>query len=349
MNFITLYDRFIQRQEIQHCVAQEIPKIPKLKMIAIINISKFTNKIKRKILSMFLGLVSWLGFAQQDSQYTQYMYNTQMINPAYAGNRGLLSINGLYRTQWVGLEGAPETLTFSMNSPLGSRGMGMGLGIVSDKIGPSSETNLTLDASYTIHLSLNTKLSFGIKAGINLLNVDYTKLNIFNPSDPNFSTNINNSLSPLIGSGLYLHHSDTWYLGVSSPNFLNTIHHDGTATSTVMKRAHFYGIAGYVFDINSTVKLKPTLLTKVVPGAPIALDLSMNVMFFDKLTLGVAHRLDAAGSGLAAFQLSDKLMIGYAYDYDTTELGNYNSGSHEIFLRFELTTKIRKKVNPRFF
>lgn len=303
----------------------------------------------KKIQLILLVFVSWLGFAQQDSQYTLYMYNTQLVNPAYAGNRGLLSINSLYRTQWVGLEGAPETLNFAMNSPLGTHGLGMGLAVVSDKIGPSSESNLTLDVSYTIQLSQNTKLSFGIKTGINLINVDYSKLNIFNPSDPSFSTNIENSLSPLIGSGLYLHHSDTWYLGISSPNFLNTIHHNGTATSTVMKRAHFYGIAGYVFDINNSVKLKPTFLTKVVPGAPIALDFSMNVMFFNKLTLGVAHRLDAAGSGLAAFQVYEKLMIGYAYDYDTTELGNYNSGSHEIFLRFELTTKSRKKVNPRFF
>jgi type IX secretion system PorP/SprF family membrane protein len=277
------------------------------------------------------------------------MYNTQVINPAYAGNRGLLSISGLYRTQWVGLEGAPETLNFSLNSPLGKKGIGIGLAIISDKIGPSSENNLTLDVSYTIPLSQNTRLSFGIKGGINLLNVDYSKLNIFNPADPDFSSNIRDRLSPLIGSGVYLHHKERWYLGLSSPNFLNTTHYDDIASSTATERIHLYGIAGYVFDINNTIKLKPAALAKMVPGAPLSMDFSMNVLCFDKLTLGAAHRLDAAGSFLAGFQISDQLMIGYAYDYDTTALSHYNSGSHEIFLRFELTTRVRKTVNPRFF
>lgn len=315
------------------------------------NIMKTKNKHTRTITLlalMLIGMVT-LSFGQQDSQYTQYMYNTQTVNPAYAGNRGMLSFNGLYRTQWVGLDGAPETLNFSMNTPVGEKGVGLGLAFFSDKIGPSTESNIMADFSYTINVSDNTKLSFGIKGGINLLNVDYTKLNIFDPNDPNFSENINNRLSPGIGAGLYLHNSDKWYVGLSVPNMLETDHYDDVATSTASERAHFYLIGGYVFDLSSNTKFKPAVLAKAVTGAPIALDASANFLFYDKFTLGAAYRLDAAVSGLAAFQVSDQLMIGYAYDYDTTELGNYNSGSHEFFLRFEFATKVRKVVNPRFF
>ena len=297
---------------------------------------------------MLIGVIT-LNFGQQDSQYTQYMYNTQTVNPAYAGSRGMLSFNGLYRTQWVGLDGAPETLNFSMNTPLGEKGVGLGLSFFSDKIGPSIESNIMADFSYTVHVSENTKLSFGIKGGINLLNVDYTKLNIFDPTDPNFSENINNRLSPGIGAGLYLHHSDKWYVGLSVPNLLETDHYEDLASSTATEKAHFYVIGGYVFDLSPNTKLKPAVLAKAVSGAPLALDMSANFLFYDKFTFGVAYRLDAAVSGLAAFQVTDQLMIGYAYDYDTTELGNYNSGSHEFFLRFELASKVRKTVNPRFF
>jgi type IX secretion system PorP/SprF family membrane protein len=307
------------------------------------------NRMKTNVMIMLFGFISCLGFAQQDSQYTQYMYNTHIVNPAYAGNRGLLSISSLYRTQWVGLDGAPETLNFSMNSPIALKGVGIGLTFVSDKIGPSSESNLVLDVSYTIPLSEYTKLSFGIKGGANLLNVDYSRLNIFDPNDSDFSTNIENRLSPLIGTGLYLHHSDKWYLGISSPNFLNTTRNNGVATSTVGKRVHYYGIVGYVFDVNKNLKLKPAALAKIVTGTPLSLDISINLMFSNKFTFGLAHRLDAAASVLAAFQISDKLMIGYGYDYETTDLGSYNSGSHEIFLRFEFATKTRIIVNPRFF
>ena len=312
---------------------------------------KTRNKIKGRIVLwtlVFLGAIA-KGHAQQDSQYTQYMYNTQIINPAYAGSRGMLSFNALYRSQWVGLDGAPETMNFTMNTPTGTKGVGLGLSFFSDKIGASDESNLAADFSYTVKVSDNARLSFGAKGGVNLLNVDYTRLNIFDPSDPNFSGNIENRLSPIAGAGIYLRHSDKWYLGVSVPNFLETDHYDDIARSTASERMNFYAIAGYVFDLGGEVRFKPAALTKIISGSPIALDLSANFLFFERFTLGAAYRLDAAVNALAGFQISDRLMLGYAYDYDTTELGNYNSGSHEFFLRFELISRSRNQVNPRFF
>ena len=284
--------------------------------------------------------------AQQDSQYTQYMYNTVSINPAYAGSRGSLSMLGLYRNQWVGLDGAPETLNFSANSPIGVRGVGLGLGFTSDKIGPTSESIITADFSYTIDFATDVKFSFGVKGGLSLYNLDPNKLNIYDPND--FNLQLENSSSPIIGLGFYMH-SEKWYVGLSSPNLLETKYYDGIQGSTGMEKIHLYFISGYVFTLSQDVKLKPSILLKAVGGAPLAVDISANALLYDKVTFGLAYRLDAAVSALAGFQISDSIMMGYAYDYDTTELGNYNSGSHELFLRFELGTRLREKVNPRFF
>lgn len=284
--------------------------------------------------------------AQQDSQYTQYMYNTVMVNPAYAGTRGTLSTIGLYRNQWVGLDGAPETINFSLNSPIGVQGVGLGLGFVSDKIGPSSESLITADFSYTIKVGDELNLSFGIKGGFSLFDLNPDKLTIFDPNDYNLRRQ--NSMSPVVGAGVYLH-SERWYLGFSTPNFLETKHYDDVQVSTATEELHMYFIGGYVFDINSSFKLKPALMAKAVDGAPLAVDVSANALINNGLILGLAYRLDAAVSAMAGFQLNENMMVGYAYDYETTDLGNYNNGSHEIFLRFELGTRLRSKVNPRFF
>lgn len=284
--------------------------------------------------------------AQQDSQYTQYMYNTHTVNPAYAGSRGSLSIMGIYRNQWVGLDGAPKTLNFSMHSPIGIKGVGLGLGFTSDKLGPSDESIVTADFSYTLTLENDIKLAFGLKGGVSIWNLDPSKLNIFNPNDYNLRQE--NTSSPVIGTGLYLY-SPTWYVGISTPNILETQYYDDIQVSTASEKTHIYLIGGYVFTLNPNLKLKPAILAKAVVGAPLALDFSANALINENLTLGLAYRLDAAVSALAGFQISDQMMIGYAYDYDTTSLGNYNSGSHEIFLRFELGTRLKAKVNPRFF
>lgn len=285
--------------------------------------------------------------AQQDSQYSQYMYNTVNINPGYAGSRGMLSAFGMYRAQWVGLDGAPETLNFSVNSPIGLKRVGLGINFVSDRVGPSSEDNITADFSYSIPIfNTDTKLSFGLKAGLNMFNLDVNKLSLENPNDVNFISR--NFTSPIVGLGFYLH-SNKWYLGLSTPNMLETEHYDEIAISTATEKMHLYAIGGYIFNLNQDVKFKPALLIKAVSGAPLAVDFSANFQIYNDFTLGASYRFDAAVGALAAFNISDEIMVGYAYDYDTTSLTHYNSGSHEIFLRFELGTRTSNKVNPRFF
>jgi len=292
-------------------------------------------------------LTCYTGFAQQDAQYTQYMYNTININPAYAGSRGVMSIFGLHRTQWVGLDGAPTTNAFSINTPINNSNLGVGVSFVNDKIGPTNDNTISADLSYTIQTSEEFKLSFGIKASGNLFNLDVNRLNPADANDPNLQ-NFNNEFSPNFGAGIYLH-SDKMYFGLSVPNFLQDSRYNDNEVAVFQERMNFYAIGGYVFDISPSVKFKPAFLTKVVTGSPLQVDASANFLFFDKLMLGAAYRWDAAMSALAGFQVTDGLFIGYSYDRETTQLRNYNSGSHEVFLRFELFNKVSKLVSPRFF
>ena len=309
--------------------------------------------MKTKFIGLILVLLSGISYAQQDSQYTQYMYNTIVINPAYAGSREAMSIFALHRTQWVGLDGAPVTNNISVHTPINGSNVGLGLSVVNDRIGPSDENNIAVDFSYNIRASDRYKLSFGLKASANLLNVDFTKLNIYNPGDPRFQGNIDNKFSPNIGAGIYLH-SDNTYFGLSAPYLFETNHYDKAASNSsssfvAREKIHYYFIAGHVFDLSESVKFKPSILTKMVQGAPLQLDLSGNFLINEKFTAGLAYRWDASFSGLAGFQVSDSWFIGYAYDLDTTKLANYNSGSHEIFLRYELFNKNDRIISPRFF
>lgn len=306
-------------------------------------------------LATLIGLMGVVDVqAQQDPQYTQYMYNTVAINPAYAGNRGVTSIVGLHRSQWVGLDGAPRTQSLSLHSPIGEGKVGLGLSIVNDALGPADETYIGVDFSYTINVSDEGKLSFGLKGGGHLLDVDYTKLNLFDPTDEAFARNIDNKFSPIIGVGLY-YHTDDLYFGLSAPNLLQTDHFEtgvNNAESFIAEeRIHYYGILGYTFDISDDLKFKPSTLVKMVQGAPLQVDISANVLLYEKLHAGVAYRWSAALSAMVGFQISDSMLIGLAYDRESTDLGDvyYNDGSFEVFLRFELFNEYDRMLTPRFF
>lgn len=289
---------------------------------------------------------AFTSFAQQDAQYTQYMYNTINVNPAYAGSRGVMSIFALHRTQWVGLDGAPITNVASINTPISDSRVGLGVSFVNDKIGPTNENTLSVDLSYTVPMSENYKLSFGIKGTANLFNLDISKLNPVD-IDPSIQ-NVENKFSPNVGAGIYLH-SDKAYVGFSVPNFIESNRYDDNEVAIFKEKINYYLMAGYVIDLSSEVKFKPAVLSKLVIGSPLQVDISGNFLFSEKFTVGVAYRWSAALSGMVGFQVSDGIYIGYGYDRETTKLNNYNSGSHEIFLRFELFSRQSRIVSPRFF
>ena len=268
---------------------------------------------------LLLGILE--ASAQQESQYTQYMYNTMTFNPGYTGSREVVSAMGLYRTQWVGLDGAPKTMNFSIQSPLGYHGNGIGLNVVSDQVGPTKNTGVTLNYAYTIMAGDDLKVSLGISGGFDNFEVDYSKLNIENPDI--YMTGKESQFSPNVGAGVYVH-TYNWYVGLSAPKLLKTDHENDVASSVYTTKTHFYAIAGYVFDINPYLRFKPAVLAKIVQGAPLAVDVSANFLINNKITLGAGYRWDAAVSALAGFQVTDAIQVGYAYDYETTNLGNYN-------------------------
>lgn len=314
-------------------------------------------KVKNLGLSILLVVVlcSFYGTAQQDAQYTQFMYNTVAINPAYAGNRGMLSAIALHRSQWAGLDGAPVTQSVSVHSPIGLGNVGLGFSIVNDKLGPSSETYGNIDFSYMLDVGAESRLSFGLKAGGHVLNVDLQSLQLPNQNDPRFLQNVENKFSPNVGVGVYFH-SSNFYIGASAPNLLTNEHFQASNNQTgasfiAAERIHYYLTSGYVFEVSDNLKLKPAMLVKAVSGSPLQADVNLNALFSDRITIGTSYRWSAALSALVGFQVNDQVMVGLAYDRETTELGNtiYNSGSYEAFLRFELQRDYDRMETPRFF
>lgn len=304
--------------------------------------------MKKIFVSVLLIILSINAHAQQEPQYTQYMYNPILVNPAYAGSKGYTSIYGLYRSQWVGLDGAPQTINFSLNKPINASQLGYGLTIVNDRVGPSDETQFAVDLSYTIFFNDDYRLAFGVKTSANLLNVDYSKLNQYNQGEVILQNNISNRFSPNIGAGFYLYNK-SGYFGASIPMLLDEKKYDDLSNSEVNQRYHLYFMGGKVFNLSDEVRFKPAFISKIVSGSPIQLDLSGNFLFNNKFTLGAAYRLSASLSAMAGFQISDHLFIGYGYDRETTRLNGFNSGSHEIFLQFDLFENNRKVETPRFF
>lgn len=304
----------------------------------------------KKIIGGALLLATSLGFAQQDPQYTQYMYNMLQVNPAYAGNRGALSAMGLYRLQWAGLEGAPRTGILSVHTPIRDSKVGVGISFTNDQIGIVDESNIELNASYTIDLNdRGSKLSFGLKGVFNIVSVEYSRLHLDDQTDVHFLENIQGAFSPNVGAGIYWHNDKT-YVGFSVPHLLNVSRFEEEGIYSAMNlRNHYYLTAGHVFQLTPMLKFKPAMLLKGVAGAPLQADVSANFLLQDKLTLGAAWRWDAAWSAMAGFQVNNSLFIGYAYDYDVQIFDRFNSGSHELFIRYELFKKYKRINSPRFF
>ena len=304
-------------------------------------------KLFFKTILALLLLFSINSYAQQDPQYTQYMYNTMSINPAYAGSKDYLSLTALARSQWVGISGAPETQTLSFHTPINYSGLGIGMNIINDKLGPSQEMYLDANLSFTIRTSEKGNLAFGLRLGGRLLNLDWTKGKYQNPNDIIFNRNINNKFLPSLGAGLY-YHTENGYLGLSVPNFLRTEHYNDFLESTAVERLHYFLIAGYVFNLSENIKFKPAAIAKIVSGTPLSVDLSANFLFNERFALGLAYRWGDSVSALLGFQISETLNIGYAYDLTTSNYRNYNSGTHEVMLTFDIL-KAPKLKSPRFF
>lgn len=292
--------------------------------------------IKKYIALVFL--IAATVQAQQDPQYTHYMYNMSVINPAYAtDNAGVLNLGGLYRTQWVGAVGAPKTVNFFAHMPVAKR-VETGLSVVSDEIGDVvKENNIYVDFAYVIPVSDKNKLSFGVKGGITFFDANFNGFQYSDAApDPAFAENINQTF-PNVGAGTYFF-GDNYYIGLSVPNFLRTKHLErGNGIATIgVEEIHYFLTGGYVFDLNPNLRFKPAFMARGVAGAPLAFDVTANFLFHERFELGAGYRVDDSVSGLATFYVTPSLRIGYSYDYTLTNLGDFNSGTHEVFLLFDL-------------
>ena len=306
--------------------------------------------------------ISVAAVAQKEPQYTQYMYNIGSFNPGYVGSVQTPEIAGLYRAQWLDIDGSPRTLRLGVNCPLQNETMGLGFNVISDQLGPATQTYVELAYSYQLNVTDATKLSFGMDLGGSFLNVDFSKGTFENPGEPILGGETISNFYPTIGAGFFLYEDDIWYLGASVPNFLTDGLYNDEVATIVDDKLQFNFIGGYVFDLSESLKFKPAFLINMVSGAPLNTNLSTNFLYEDRFTLGASYRFGNAISALAGFQVTNGTFIGYSYDYNTNPLGEFSSGSHEIILKFflgrgdgtnsnnkELKGKPKQIDTPRFF
>lgn len=289
-----------------------------------------------------------VGVAQQLPQFTQYMYNTISINPAYAGSREALSIVGLHRSQWVGFDGGPITQTLSVHSPLRNDRIGLGLSFIEDDLGPENYTYLYGDFSYTLPVGAEGKLAFGLKGGFTsyTLDPDFRNSQSFDPS----IRGVEDRWTPNIGLGLF-YHTNRFYVGASAPRVLNTDRNTEDGFEA-LERLSYYVLAGVVLDLSESIKFKPSALMKATNGAPLSFDLTGNFLFNEKFWLGGSYRINqdtAAFGGFADIQLSRQLRVGYSYEKPISEIRNFTSGTHEILLIYEFKFLSSKLKSPRYF
>lgn len=288
--------------------------------------------------------------AQQDPQYTQYMYNMSVINPAYAGSKEAVSGGLLYRAQWVGIDGAPTTGTFFLHSPVG-RNVGLGLSVISDKIGPVDETNFYGDFSYTLNLGGESKLAFGLKAGATMHKIDFNTIYPTLPqpsaSDP-FSASNPNSTFLNVGTGIF-YYTNKYYIALSVPNMLKSKYLDFNGRKYGSDVIHYFLTGGYVFDLNPNLKFKPFAMIKSSLNAPTSFDISTNFLFYNKLELGATYRYQDSFGALVNFAITPSLRVGYAYDHVTSDIKVVAPASHEVILLFDLNFSKKVSQSPRYF
>jgi type IX secretion system PorP/SprF family membrane protein len=305
---------------------------------------------------LFAVVVSVLMSVRADAQYepmfTQYMYNETFINPAYAGSHENISTTMLYRNQWVGMDGAPTTQTFSFHAPVSRRKLGLGLSLMNENIGVSHQLSVYGNIAYRI-LFDRSVLSFGLQGGFVNDEEKYTDVHTITPGDNQFATDARKLFLPNAGFGMY-YYKDKFYAGLSIPRLLENkieLLQTGTVVKNInnLKYWHYYLTTGYVFDLNDDWKFKPSLMIKTVLNAPVEADVDATFILKKFLWLGAAYRSGDAVAAMIGFQITKQLRCGYSYDYTLTGLQKFNSGSHEFTLGYDFSFDKNKVISTRYF
>ena len=305
--------------------------------------------MNKRLLTILISLAIALNIvsAQQDVMFTQYMFNEVTINPAYAGSHDVVSLTGLVREQWVGIEGAPSTQSFNAHTPLRNNKIGLGMSLINDKIGVSNKLNLYGSGSYRLKLSESMNLQFGLQAGFTHHRADLSSLDVEDGSEEIFTQGTASKMLPNFGGGLYFF-TDVFYLGFSVPQLITNKLVVGDLELAKQER-HYFVTAGYVFELSDKVKLKPTMFYKYVKGAPMQLDFTGSFIVQDKYWIGGAWRSFESVDLLLGYQATEQLFLGYAFDYSLTNLNEYNSGSHELVVNYRFAFSKNKILTPRYF
>lgn len=289
--------------------------------------------------------------AQQDPMFTQYMFNTLSLNPAYAGSADRLSAVAIHRSQWVNFKGAPTTQSLTVHSPLKNENISLGGTVINDKYGPVKQTGIYVDASYRIFMG-NKRLAFGLKGGVNLFSANLIDLNPLVEDDQVFMNNIAGKPLPNFGFGA-MFYSRKFYAGLSAPKLLsNKLLPDGvpdTVTIGSKEKQHFFAIAGAVFDLSYYTKFKPTIMLRAVNGAPLSAEVTAQFLFYEKLWVGAMYRWEDALGILLQYEIDNRFKIGYAFDYTLSDIQQYSNGSHEVMLGFDLIRGFPADASPRYF
>jgi len=312
---------------------------------------KNRNMKNIKILSVLLVLaLVRFAYTQQDAHFTQYVDNLMLSNPAYAGSKGLISANVMHREQWTRIEGYPRTSTFFLHSPLRYESIGLGISLLNDLAGPIRQSVLMADASYALRFNNNTKLSIGIKGGINIVSLDRDRL--YNAG--NIVSGIegyDKRINPNIGVGV-MYHGQNFFVGASMPK---TVENSYDKTRTNMEKQHYYFHAGYIWTLNNTWKLRPSVQGKATRGA-FGADASLTAIYKDQLWLGVLYRMEVAIGGFIQVQIQPQLKVGIGSDFGTQEIRHHNSGTLEALLSYDFSlskntaNRAKKGVySPRYF
>jgi type IX secretion system PorP/SprF family membrane protein len=329
------------------------------------------SRAKYMVMLLFACVCGNRVMAQQEAQYSQYMFNMLAVNPAYAGSRDVLSMTGLYRQQWVGIQGSPTTETFTIDLPIKREKVGLGLQAYNDQVGVFHNTGVYATYSYRVKVSQRATLAMGIQGGVTNLSGDLAGVRRTvggNDADVAFSQNISKFL-PNVGTGLYLS-TDRGYIGVSCPMIIQNVFtatgkEDTSRTQRAKQYRHYFAMMGFVVGLSNSLKLKPSVLVKMGTdnGVSAAVDFNLNLWIKDRVAVGASWRTNNnnfsksvfanqngdAVIGMLELQMSDQLKLGYAYDFAINGLQNRQQGSHEVMLRYEFGYRKAKILTPRYF
>jgi len=305
--------------------------------------------MKKSILLMVLIFAVQTMQAQQDAMFTQYINNMLVVNPAYAGSRDALTLSFLHRSQWVGIEGAPTTETFSIHGPLQRKYLGFGFTMVHDRIGPETKTGVYGDISGRVKVSRNAYLAAGLKFGLNFYRANLADLDLVHDDDFSFQDNPSSTL-PNLGFGLY-YYTPVFYAGVSIPKLIENDLYPGedSYSGEIVEKRHYYFITGFLLNMSSTVKFKPSLLTRMLDGTPVSMDVTATFVFRDKLWVGPYYRYQESMGFLVNYNFTPQMRVGYSFDHTLSELQQFNTGTHEISLTYDFIYRDNKIKSPRYF